>query len=741
MEKRIGITGMTCASCSARIEKIVGRLEGVDSAAVNLATETLTYKADSQMDDDVKKAIEKLGFGWFEIAQKKEERAQAKEKNAYILKVRLVVAIAFAIPLLYIAMAPMISVGGVTLPNFISPDSGIAFALLQLVLTIPVMVAGYSFYTVGFKSLFRGSPNMDSLVAIGTSAAFLYSVYSTYRLAQGDIHAAHELYFESAAVIIALIMVGKYLEAGSKRRTGEAIKRLLGLAPKTAVVIRDEREIEIAVEKVVIDDIIIVKPGGSIPVDGIVIGGITSVDESMLTGESMPVEKFEGEKVFAATINQNGSIRFKATGVGEDTALSGIVRLIEQAQGSKAPIAKVADTVSGYFVPVVIGIAAVTAICWYLSGMDITFALTIFISVLVIACPCALGLATPTAIMVATGKGAENGLIKSGEALETAYKVDTIVLDKTGTVTQGKPEVTDIITFEGFDADKLLQLAASAEAMSEHPLGHAIVSDAKKKLLKISQISDFEALTGYGIDATIHGIQVLIGNDRLMERFKVSTEQFNEVGYKLSLEGKTSMNIAVDGKPAGVIAVADTVKPTSADAVKLLKSMGKNIVMITGDNKNTAQAIAKQAGIDNVIADVLPQDKAFEVKKLQDQGLKVAMVGDGINDAPALVGADVGIAVGSGTDVAIESADIVLINSDLMDVATTINLSKRTMRNIKQNLFWAFAYNVAGIPIAAGLLFLFDGPLLNPMFAAAAMSLSSVSVVTNALRLRKFKAY
>ncbi len=742
MEKRLGITGMTCASCSSRIEKMVGRLDGVDYASVNLATETLTYSSNDDMDDAVKGVIQRLGFGFFELSQKKEERKQVKEYENKILKIRLIIAILFAAPLLYIAMAPMISFGTVTLPTFISPQNGISFAILQLALTIPVMLAGYSFYVIGFKSLFRGSPNMDSLVALGTSAAFLYSLYSTYRITQGDMHATHDLYFESSAVIIALIMLGKYLESGSKLRTGEAIKRLMGLAPKTAIVIKGDEEIEIPVEKVMVGDILLVKPGSAIPVDGVVVQGTTSVDESMLTGESIPVEKIEGEKLYAASINQNGSVRFRATGVGEDTVLSGIIKLIEQAQGSKAPIAKIADTVSGYFVPIVIIIAIVAASCWYLFSKDVTFSLTIFISVLVIACPCALGLATPTAIMVATGKGAENGiLIKSGEALETACSIDVVVLDKTGTVTQGKPDVTDIIAFEGFKQEQLLQLAASAEAMSEHPLGDAIVTHAKNNLLKLSQVSAFEALTGYGIDAKIAEMQILIGNERLMDQFTVNTDEFKQVGEKLSLEGKTAMYIAIDSKPAGVIAVADTVKQSSAKAIELLKSMGKDVVMITGDNKNTAAAIAKQVGVKKVISEVLPQDKSEEIRTLQTQGLKVAMVGDGINDAPALVGADVGIAVGSGTDVAMESADIVLISNDLIDVATTISLSRRTMNNIKQNLFWAFAYNVAGIPIAAGVLYLLGGPLLNPMFAAAAMSLSSVSVVTNALRLRNFKAF
>ncbi len=742
MVNRLGITGMTCASCSARIEKMVGKVEGVEFAGVNLATEVLSYSSSSEVGNTVKQTVEKLGFGWYELSDNNDKREQNKKKAQLILNIRLIVSILFSAPLLYIAMAPMITVGDLSLPSFITPEDGLSFALFQLAFTVPVMISGYSFYIVGYKSLFRGSPNMDSLIAIGTSAAFIYSIYSTVQLAQGDMHAAHNLYFESSAVIIALITVGKYLEARSKNKTGDAIKKLIDLSPKSAIIIVDGIEREVPIEAVKPNDMLIVKPGSAIPVDAEVVEGTTSVDESMLTGESIPVDKAIGAKVFAASMNRNGVIKIRATEVGADTTLSRIIKLVEEAQGSKAPIAKIADKVSGYFVPIVIGIALLSAIVWYISGQEISFALTIFISVLVIACPCALGLATPTALMVATGKGAENGvLIKSGEALEAAHHINTVVLDKTGTVTQGKPIVTDVLPLDGWNENDLIRLVASAEAGSEHPLGEAIVQHAKENEITLDAVEDFEALTGYGIIANVSGKILLVGNAKLMAKHNINDLLLAKHGELLSQKGKTPMYAAYDGAPVGVIAVADTVKQTSAQAISRLKSMGIKVLMITGDNKNTAKSIAEEVGIDDVIAEVLPHDKSNEVKRLQEQGLNVAMVGDGINDAPALAQANVGIAVGSGTDVAVESADIVLINSDLIDVATTINLSRKTIRNIKQNLFWAFAYNVAGIPLAAGLFFAFGGPLLNPMFAAAAMSLSSVSVVTNALRLKNFKPY
>ena len=580
---------------------------------------------------------------------------------------------------------------------------------------------------------------MDSLIAVGTSAAFIYGIYAVIRIFGGDGSYAHRLYFETAGVIIALILLGRYLEARSKRKTSEAIKKLMGLAPKTATVIQDEQEMVIPIEEVEVGDVILVKPGEKIPVDGVVIHGRTSVDESMLTGESIPVEKDIGSTVTGASINKNGTIQFRATKVGKDTVLAQIIKLVEDAQGSKAPIAKMADVISGYFVPVVMGIAIIAGLAWYLSGQSVAFSLTIFISVLVIACPCALGLATPTAIMVGTGKGAEHGvLIKGGEVLETAHKIQTIVFDKTGTITEGQPEVTDVITTEDSDKQEIVRLAASAEKGSEHPLGEAIVRMARNENIETTQVDEFQALPGRGIEVVIDGKEVVLGNKKLMDDKGISITLHDE-SDRLAEEGKTPMFLAIDGVLVGIIAVADTIKPSSKRAIELLHRMGIEVVMITGDNTRTAQAIARQVGIDRVLAEVLPEDKANEIKKLQAAGRKVAMVGDGINDAPALAQADVGIAIGSGTDVAMESADIVLMRSDLLDVITAIQLSKNTIRNIKQNLFWAFAYNTAGIPIAAGLLYAFNGPLLNPMIAAGAMAFSSVSVVTNALRLKRFK--
>ncbi len=743
----IPIGGMTCAACARRIETVLSKLPGVASASVNLATEKakVVYDPSRVRQSDLKEEIEKAGYQ--ALAVNREDGADAdkerKEKEIRVLRTKFIVAALFSLPLLYIAMAPMIKF--VTLPgaeglHHMMMNAPLTYALLELALTLPVVGVGYRFYTVGFKALFRGSPNMDSLIAVGTTAAVLYSAYNTFQIAAGVSSAVESLYFESAGVIITLILLGKSLEAVSKGRTGEAIKKLMGLQPKTAYVLREGVETEIPIEEVEIGDVIVVKPGAKIPVDGKVVSGHTAVDESMLTGESMPVDKSAGDPVYAASLNTTGSIQFRAEKIGSDTALAQIIKLVEDAQGSKAPIAQMADVVSGYFVPVVCLIALLSGIAWLIGMGDVEFALTIFISVLVIACPCALGLATPTAIMVGTGKGAENGiLIKGGEALETAHKVDTIVLDKTGTITEGKPSVTDVLAAEGEEAERLLSLAASAEKGSEHPLGQAIVLGAQEKGLELLEAERFESLTGRGIEAVIGGKTVLAGNRKLMDERQISLHGLTEESDRLAGEGKTPMYVAVDGKIAGIVAVADVVKKSSKAAVESLHHMGIEVAMITGDNQKTAAAIAKQVGIDRVLAEVLPQDKASEVKKLQAEGRKVAMVGDGINDAPALAQADIGIAIGSGTDVAMESADIVLMRSDLMDVPTAIHLSKRTIRNIKQNLFWAFGYNVIGIPIAAGLLHLFGGPLLNPIFAAAAMSMSSVSVVTNALRLKRFK--
>ena len=741
------ISGMTCAACSARIEKVVSKIEGVESVTVNLTTEKLSAYIDEEVADvqKIKAAVERAGFGWSELkegSQQADEDRQKKEREINLLWKKFIVSAVFSLPLLYISMGSMLSfLSFLPIPEYLEPmNYPLNFALVQILLTIPVLIAGNRFYVVGFRAIRMKSPNMDSLIAMGTTAALIYSLYSTWQIYQGNMGFVEGLYFETAGVIITLILLGKSMEAVSKGRTSEAIKKLMGLAPKTATVIKNGKEIEISIDDVEENDIVLVKPGAKIPVDGEITEGFTSVDESMLTGESMPVDKKVGDSVFAATINKNGLIRFRATKVGDNTALAQIIKLIEDAQQSKAPIAQMADIVSGYFVPTVFVIAIASFALWMLSGETLSFSLTIFVSVLVIACPCALGLATPTAIMVGTGKGAENGiLIKGGEALETTHKINTIIFDKTGTITEGKPTVTDIITTGTMDSDSLLQITASAEKGSEHPLGDAIVKSAEDKGLELYPIEHFESITGQGINATIQGKQLLIGNIRLMQEMDIAVEAVLKEADTLAAQGKTPMYIALDSKLAGIIAVADVVKPGSAKAVKKLMEMGIEVAMITGDNRRTAEAIAKQVGITRVLSEVLPQDKSGEVKKLQQEGRRVAMVGDGINDAPALVQSDIGIAIGSGTDVAMESADIVLMHSDLMDVVTAIQLSKSTIRNIKQNLFWAFAYNVAGIPLAAGVLHIFGGPLLNPIFAAAAMSLSSVSVLSNALRLRRFK--
>lgn len=743
----IPIGGMTCAACARRVEKAIGKLDGVEQSSVNFATEKATVAYDPQKVrlSAIKSAIEKAGYQALEVnkADAADEDRARKQREIKTLWTKFIISAVFALPLFYIAMAPMISFIRLPFPSAIAPmNYPLIYALAELILVAPVIGVGYKFYTIGFKALFQRSPNMDSLIAIGTTAAVLYSIYNTFQIANGHFAAVDALYYESAGVIITLILLGKSLEAVSKGRTSEAIKKLMGLAPKTAVILEDGQEKEIPIDEVEIGDIILVKPGDKIPVDGTVLGGHTAIDESMLTGESMPVDKSEGDPVYAASINTTGVIQFRAEKIGSDTALAQIIKLVEDAQGSKAPIAQMADIVSGYFVPVVCVIALLAGIAWYIgTAGDLKFALTIFISVLVIACPCALGLATPTAIMVGTGKGAENGiLIKGGEALETAHKINTIVFDKTGTITEGKPKVTDIITAGEISKDRLFQLTASAERGSEHPLGQAIVNGAKEAGLSLLGAEQFDSLTGRGIKARLEGEEILAGNRKLMVEQNISLAGLEEISDKLAEEGKTPMYVAVNGALAGIVAVADVVKESSRAAILRLHKMGIEVAMITGDNQKTAAAIAKQVGIDRVLAEVLPQDKSNEVKKLQSERRKVAMVGDGINDAPALAQADIGIAIGSGTDVAMESADIVLMRSDLMDVPTAIDLSKHTIRNIKQNLFWAFGYNVIGIPIAAGILhLLFNGPLLNPMFAAAAMSLSSVSVLTNALRLKRFK--
>jgi len=741
-QKEFNIDGMTCAACSAAVERALNKLEFVEKAEVNLATEKarIRYNADLGNVTQMEEAIKKSGYTPVRIQEdiNYENKQDKKQRALKVQKMKLIVAAIFSIPLFYLAMGPMI---GLPVPGGLSPMSNPQlYGLLQLLLTIPVIGVGYKFYTIGYRTLFKGNPNMDSLIAIGTTAAFAYSVYSFIQIAQGNAQFVEEMYFESAAVIITLVMLGKYLEARSKGKTSEAIKKLMELAPKKASVIRDDKEIEISVEEVIVGDVIIVRPGEKLPVDGEVTEGITSVDESMLTGESMPVEKSVGDFVTGASLNKNGMIKFRATKVGRDTALAQIIKLVEETQGSKAPIAKLADIVAGYFVPIVMGIAVLSSLAWLISGQSISFVLTTFVAVLVIACPCALGLATPTAIMVGTGKGAANGILfKNGEALEITHKVSVVVLDKTGTITQGKPVVTDIVSFGDVTDAEILKLAASAEKGSEHPLGEAIVNKAEEDNVKLVKITDFKAIPGHGIEVTADKKEILLGNEKLMSDRKINIKEAIELSGKFADEGKTPMFIAAEGKLIGIVAVADVVKASSKKAIDALHGYGLKTAMITGDNKRTANAIAKQVGIDMVLSEVLPEDKANEVKKLQMQEGTVAMVGDGINDAPALVQADVGIAIGSGTDVAIESADVVLMQSDLMDVSYAIALSKAVIRNIKQNLFWAFGYNVLGIPIAAGLLFIFGGPRLNPMFAAAAMSLSSVSVVTNALRLNAFK--
>ena len=734
----IDVKGMTCSACANRIEKVTGKILGVENSTVNFATEKLTVTLDENQVTygQIKAAVEKAGYEIIKEEQKETE-VKTKDESSKLLT-RFIVSLIFAVPLLIISMGHMV---GMPLPKMIDPMMNpLNFALIQLVLTLPVVIAGYKFYKIGLKNLIKLSPNMDSLIAIGTLTAFFYSVFGIYMITKGDTSYAMHLYFESAAVILTLITLGKYLEAVSKGKTSQAIQALMGLAPKTATIERRGQELVLPIEEVLVGDIVIVKPGEKLPVDGVVIEGSSAVDESMLTGESIPVEKSEGSLVIGASLNKTGYIKYQATKVGKDTALSQIVKLVEDAQGQKAPIAKMADIISSYFVPTVIGLAIISSLAWLFAGETGVFALSIFIAVLVIACPCALGLATPTAIMVGTGKGAEYGvLIKGGEALETTYKLNTVVFDKTGTITEGKPKVTDIITIDTLE-DEILALAASAEKGSEHPLGEAIVRAAEERNLSFRSISQFNAIPGHGIEVLIDKRDILLGNKKLMNEKNIDISSVNLQADQLATDGKTPMYIAVDNKLAGIIAVADTVKLSSQKAIETLHAMGIKVAMITGDNKKTAEAIAKQVKIDIVLADVLPADKANEVKKLQANGDLVAMVGDGINDAPALAQANVGIAIGSGTDVAIESADIVLMRSDLMDVSTAIKLSKATIRNIKQNLFWAFGYNILGIPVAMGILHIFGGPLLNPMIAAAAMSLSSVSVLLNALRLRNFNA-
>lgn len=737
VNKTLKIQGMTCAACVRAVEKASKKIDGVTEANVNLATEKLkiSYEEDKVTIPDIQDAIEKAGYKALDADDSFEQDKKIKELERKNMWNRFLISAVFSVPLFIIAMVPMIF----KLPMSISPMMHpIAYGLLEFILVFPVIFVGRKYFIVGYRSLFKLSPNMDSLVAVGTSAAFIYSFYSLIKAFLGGSDV--QFYFDSVGMILTFITLGKYMEAVSKGKTSEAIKTLMGLAPKTAVVIRADKEVKVPIDEVVLGDVIAVKPGEKMPVDGEVIYGTTSVDESMITGESIPIEKNIGDKIISASINKNGYIRYRATKIGEDTTLSKIIKLVEEAQGSKAPIARLADIIAGYFVPVVMVIALVSAVFWFVSGKSLLFSLTIFVSVLVIACPCALGLATPTAIMVATGKGAEYGvLIKSGAALETAHKIDTVVFDKTGTITNGKPVVTDIITSGSISDMDLLKIAASCEVNSEHPLGEAIVKKAEEKGLKFTEVSDFKAVSGRGIEVKVNGERVLLGNKKFMYENDIEFENLKEVSHRLAVGGKTPMYAAKGKLLMGIIAVADTVKENSKAAVRKLHDMGIETIMITGDNKNTAEAIAKDVGIDRVISEVLPVDKESEIVRLKGEGKTVAMVGDGINDAPALARADIGMAIGNGTDVAIESCDVVLMRSDLMDVPIAIYLSKKTIKNIKENLFWAFGYNVIGIPVAMGILYFFNGPLLNPMIAALAMSFSSVSVLTNALRLKKFK--
>ncbi|HFR3755512.1 TPA: heavy metal translocating P-type ATPase [Streptococcus suis] len=738
------ISGMTCASCALTVEKALGKLEGVEEVSVNLATEkaTIRYSRHRQNPASLERAVEQAGYQLIR-PEKVEGAADKGPSTEEKLRHRFVWSAAFTFPLLYIAMGPMLPWGGLPLPALLHQP--LVYAISQVILLIPILYIGRSFFQKGFKTLLQGHPNMDSLIAVGTGAALVQGLLMIVFLQMGKEVAMHghhpELYFESAAVILTLITLGKYFEARAKGQTSEAIKKLMDLAPKTAQVLRNGQEMQVPIEEVVVGDQVIVRPGQQIPVDGQVLEGQTRVDESMLTGESLPVKKALGNNVFGGTLNQQGAITMQATKVGRDTTLAQIIRLVEEAQGSKAPIAKLADQVSAIFVPVVMGLALLSGLAWYFLGQESwIFSLSIIIAVLVIACPCALGLATPTAIMVGTGKGAENGLLfKSGQAIETLQGVNTIVFDKTGTITEGKPQVTDIHLLSTKNREQVLQLAASSEQFSEHPLAQALLQAAQTEKIELLPATDFQALSGRGLSVAIAEHTIYLGNERLMQEQGIDVSKGRAVAETFAHQAKTPVFLASKKEVLAVIAIADKVKETSRQAVQALQTIGLEVVMLTGDNEKTAKAIAKEVGIEQVISQVLPDAKANQVKFLQEQGKTVAMVGDGINDAPALAQAHVGLAIGSGTDIAIESADIVLMHSDILDVVKAVKLSQATMRTIKQNLFWAFAYNVIGIPIAMGLLHAFGGPLLNPMFAGAAMALSSVSVVLNALRLKTYK--
>ncbi len=739
------IDGMTCATCALTIENAVKKLDHVDSAVVNLTTEKLTVNynpdlvSEKEIEKEIEKAVADAGYSAsiFDPTMAKSQSKRQSEATQNMWHKFLLSAL-FAIPLLYISMGSMV---GLWVPEIISMSAHpLNFALIQLILTLPVMYFGRGFYVNGFRSLFKGHPNMDSLVALATTAAFVYSLYGVYHIILGHSHHAHMLYFESVAVILALIILGKYFETLSKGRTSDAIQKLVKLSAKEATVIRDGVEQAVAIEDVRVGDLILVKPGGKIPVDGSVVSGYSAIDESMLTGESIPVEKATEDKVYGASINGQGALTIRAEKVGDETLLAQIIKLVEDAQQTKAPIAKIADKVAGVFVPTVIVIALVTFIFWYLiMGQTFVFALQVAIAVLVIACPCALGLATPTAIMVGTGRGAENGILyKRGDTLENAHHLDTIVFDKTGTITQGKPQVVNIFAYQG-DKDKLLAQVASIEKLSEHPLSQAIVEKASADKLALTEVTNFKSLTGFGLQADIDGQTVYVGNRKLMEKYQVDLTASQEAVLAVTQKGQTPIYISANAQLLGLITVADLLKADSKETVAKLQEKGIEVVMLTGDNSKTAQAIAKQAGIKNVISEVLPDQKSQAIQDLQSQGKMVAMVGDGINDAPALAVADIGIAVGSGTDIAIESADIILMKAEISDVLKALSISRLTIKIIKENLFWAFIYNILAIPVAMGVLYLFGGPLLNPMIAGLAMGFSSVSVVLNALRLKYIK--
>ncbi|MCI5679381.1 MAG: heavy metal translocating P-type ATPase [Bacteroidales bacterium] len=752
MKQKFDVTGMTCSACSAHVEKAVGKLEGIRTVNVNLLQNSMVVEYDETAlhTEDIIKAVESGGYGASLQGANASSTAAEPPKNVAleemaVMKKRLISSFCFLIPLFYISMGHMM---GAPLPAILlGHENMMIFALTQLLLATPVLIINKKFFIVGFKALWNRAPNMDSLVALGAAASYLYSLFAIYAMAyhmgRGDLEMAHhygmELYLEGAAMILTLITVGKYMETRSKGKTSEAISKLMDLAPKMATVLRGGVEQEIPIEQVIVGDIILVRPGQSIPVDGKLIEGFSAVDESAITGESIPVDKQVGDTVIGATVNKNGFFKMEATRVGNDTTLSQIITLVEEAGASKAPIAKLADTVSGIFVPVVITIAILATIVWMLAGQPFSFALSIGIAVLVISCPCALGLATPTAIMVGTGKGAEYGiLVKSAESLEIAHQIDTVVLDKTGTLTEGHPVVTDVLPAPGVLRNPFLRMAASLETLSEHPLAEAVVGYAKEKEISLSDGENLRATAGQGIEADVNGKHILGGNLKMMQERSIDLKGFAEKAETLAEEGKTPLFFAEGEKLLGVLGLADTLKPTSKNAVDAFHQMGIDVVMLTGDNKRTANAIADKLGI-HAIGEVLPQDKEMEVRRLQEIGKKVAMIGDGINDAPALTRADVGIAIGAGTDVAMESADIVLMKSDLLDAVTAVQLSHATIKNIKQNLFWAFFYNICGIPLAAGVFYSVLGWKLNPMFAAAAMSFSSAFVVGNALRLKLFK--